>query len=162
VRSCALMEWNSSLRRKVFAIAKARARMAYNDAMQTSASGMEAETTAGLISFCGQFKHFDRYNLLERGLEMAHENLRNLHNDFHGFTFRLLICLVLSIVRENTQRTQNPPTFGSWGFDSPSRHHLKNPQNIRLVGLARRMRCSSAADAADFASYIVANENLSH
>jgi hypothetical protein len=21
-----------------------------------------------------------------------------------------------------TQRTQNPPTFGSWGFDSPSRH----------------------------------------
>jgi hypothetical protein len=22
-----------------------------------------------------------------------------------------------------TQRTQNPPTFGSWGFDSPSRHH---------------------------------------
>jgi hypothetical protein len=19
----------------------------------------------------------------------------------------------------NTQRTQNPPTFGSWGFDSP-------------------------------------------
>jgi hypothetical protein len=23
-----------------------------------------------------------------------------------------------------TQRTQNPPTFGSWGFDSPSRHQL--------------------------------------
>ena len=23
----------------------------------------------------------------------------------------------------NTQRTQNPPTFGSWGFNSPSRHH---------------------------------------
>src|SRR5882724_6233759 len=22
-----------------------------------------------------------------------------------------------------TQRTQNPPTFGSWGFDPPSRHH---------------------------------------
>jgi hypothetical protein len=21
--------------------------------------------------------------------------------------------------------TQNPPTFGSWGFDSPSRHHTK-------------------------------------
>lgn len=21
-----------------------------------------------------------------------------------------------------TQRTQNPPTFGSWGFDPPSRH----------------------------------------
>src|SRR5882672_3497812 len=28
-----------------------------------------------------------------------------------------------------TQRTQNPPTFGSWGFDSPSRHQHKNPQN---------------------------------
>jgi hypothetical protein len=23
-----------------------------------------------------------------------------------------------------TQRTQNPPGFGPWGFDSPSRHHL--------------------------------------
>jgi hypothetical protein len=22
-----------------------------------------------------------------------------------------------------TQRTQNPPSFGFWGFDSPSRHH---------------------------------------
>src|SRR5256885_1465863 len=27
-----------------------------------------------------------------------------------------------------TQRTQNPPTFGSWGFDSPSRHH--NPAHL--------------------------------
>jgi hypothetical protein len=35
---------------------------------------MEAVTTAGLIWACGQFKDFDRYNLLERGLEMAHEN----------------------------------------------------------------------------------------
>src|SRR5689334_10648864 len=25
-----------------------------------------------------------------------------------------------------TQRTQNPPTFGSWGFDSPSRHQLNS------------------------------------
>ena len=24
-----------------------------------------------------------------------------------------------------TQRTQNPPGFGPWGFDPPSRHHLK-------------------------------------
>ena len=24
-----------------------------------------------------------------------------------------------------TQRTQNPPGFGPWGFDSPSRHQLK-------------------------------------
>src|SRR5437868_15033503 len=23
-----------------------------------------------------------------------------------------------------TQRTQNPPDFGPWGFDPPSRHHL--------------------------------------
>src|ERR1700704_4106011 len=27
-----------------------------------------------------------------------------------------------------TQRTQNPPTFGSWGFDSPSRH--QNNSNV--------------------------------
>src|ERR1700731_4530836 len=32
-----------------------------------------------------------------------------------------------------TQRTQNPPTFGSWGFDSPSRHHLSLVVSITLV-----------------------------
>ena len=25
-----------------------------------------------------------------------------------------------------TQRTQNPPGFGPWGFDSPSRHQIKH------------------------------------
>jgi hypothetical protein len=25
-----------------------------------------------------------------------------------------------------TQRTQNPPGFGPWGFDSPSRHQRKH------------------------------------
>src|SRR5258708_1389896 len=29
---------------------------------------------------------------------------------------------------------QNPPTFGSWGFDSPSRHQPKSLQNKRLAG----------------------------
>jgi hypothetical protein len=29
-----------------------------------------------------------------------------------------------------TQRTQNPPTFGSWGFDSPSRHQLNHAASI--------------------------------
>ena len=33
-----------------------------------------------------------------------------------------------------TQRTQNPPTFGSWGFDSPSRHHTKTFGLMRLSG----------------------------
>src|ERR1700756_6016702 len=33
-----------------------------------------------------------------------------------------------------TQRTQNPPTFGSWGFDSPSRHQQQPPQNEQLDG----------------------------
>ena len=27
---------------------------------------------------------------------------------------------------------QNPPTFGSWGFNSPSRHHHKKPRRTRL------------------------------
>jgi hypothetical protein len=31
-----------------------------------------------------------------------------------------------------TQRTQNPPTFGSWGFDSPSRHQH---QSMKSNGL---------------------------
>src|SRR5512142_2939552 len=35
-----------------------------------------------------------------------------------------------------------------WGFDSPSRHQLKNPQNTRLAGLALRMPCPPSADAA--------------
>ena len=30
--------------------------------------------------------------------------------------------------------TQNPPTFGSWGFDSPCRHQPKSLQNKRLAG----------------------------
>ena len=29
-----------------------------------------------------------------------------------------------------TQRTQNPPGFGPWGFDSPSRHHYLTPCNL--------------------------------
>jgi hypothetical protein len=40
-----------------------------------------------------------------------------------------------------TQRTQNPPTFGSWGFDPPSRHHSKKPRIRGLAGLALRMTC---------------------
>ena len=39
-----------------------------------------------------------------------------------------------------------------WGFDSPSRHQPKKPKNMRLAGLALRMRCTSAADAADFSN----------
>jgi hypothetical protein len=57
-----------------------------------------------------------------------------------------------------TQRTQNPPTFGSWGFDSPSRHHSKSPQDERLAGASPGIRCTSGADAADFASCMVTNE----
>ncbi len=30
-----------------------------------------------------------------------------------------------------TQRTQNPPTFGSWGFDPPSRHQRRNGDILR-------------------------------
>src|ERR1700678_1346767 len=33
-----------------------------------------------------------------------------------------------------TQRTQNPPGFGPWGFDSPSRHHTSTPCNQALAG----------------------------
>jgi hypothetical protein len=45
-----------------------------------------------------------------------------------------------------TQRTQNPPTFGSWGFDSPSRHHTRHSflqrskSSIRAV---HELSCSS-------------------
>ncbi len=38
----------------------------------------------------------------------------------------------------------------------------KSPQNKRLAGAGSRMRRTSGADAADFAPYIVTNENLSH
>jgi hypothetical protein len=32
-----------------------------------------------------------------------------------------------------TQRTQNPPTFGSWGFNSPSRHQPQSPHGTRVA-----------------------------
>src|ERR1035438_3019692 len=37
-----------------------------------------------------------------------------------------------------TQRTQNPPTFGSWGFDSPSRHQSPTQHNQSLAGASSR------------------------
>ena len=40
------------------------------------------------------------------------------------------INYLLSWLYGDTQRTQNPPTFGSWGFDSPSRHHTTRVNQI--------------------------------
>jgi hypothetical protein len=39
---------------------------------------------------------------------------------------------------------------------------LKSPQNKWLADARPRMRRTSGADAADFASYMVTDENLSH
>src|ERR1035438_8834728 len=39
-----------------------------------------------------------------------------------------------------TQRTQNPPGFGPWGFDSPSRHqHLQATDSIRDSSLPSKL-----------------------
>src|ERR1700684_2384207 len=35
-----------------------------------------------------------------------------------------------------TQRTQNPPGFGPWGFDSPSRHQRQKPTECGYLVLA--------------------------
>ena len=35
-----------------------------------------------------------------------------------------------------TQRTQNPPGFGPWGFDPPSRHQSKRLMLSKLVNAA--------------------------
>ncbi len=42
----------------------------------------------------------------------------------YGSRIRRLVCLASTPGWRNwqTQRTQNPPGFGPWGFDSPSRH----------------------------------------
>src|SRR6266853_6645052 len=65
-------------------------------------------------------------------------NPEYFHTFLHSFTFVALEdegieykigCKIKHLQVEpgwrnwQTQRTQNPPTFGSWGFDSPSRHH---------------------------------------
>jgi hypothetical protein len=39
-----------------------------------------------------------------------------------------------------TQRTQNPPTFGSWGFDSPSRHQPSEFVSNNLVQVQQNHR----------------------
>jgi hypothetical protein len=92
-----------------------------------------------------------------------------LHTFLHSFTFVVLdgkgieykIDFKIKYFHEapgwrnwQTQRTQNPPTFGSWGFDSPSRHQPKGPQNKRLAGASSPHEMHSAADAADLTSYI--------
>jgi hypothetical protein len=60
------------------------------------------------------------------------------HIFLHSFTFavsdaREMECEIARKIKHfevepgwrnwQTQRTQNPPDFGPWGFDSPSRHH---------------------------------------
>jgi hypothetical protein len=87
------------------------------------------------------------------------------HTFLHSFTFVALddkgveceTCFIIMHLRVEpgwrnwqTQRTQNPPTFGSWGFDSPSRHQLKTHRISGLLGLALSMDGISSADAADF------------
>src|SRR3984957_12045841 len=72
---------------------------------------------------------------VSQGSVKAHEYF---HIHLHSFTFaaanekdvRCEISCKIKHFHEapgwrnwQTQRTQNPPTFGSWGFDSPSRHH---------------------------------------
>ena len=72
----------------------------------------------------------------------------NFHTFLHSYTFLLVsdkrteydIYFVIRHLQEapgwrnwQTQRTQNPPGFGPWGFDSPSRHQPKSLQNKRLA-----------------------------
>src|SRR3981081_99312 len=54
-----------------------------------------------------------------------------------------------------TQRTQNPPTFGSWGFDSPSRHHA-NPFRENQVGrtAAEELRSSYSSCLGRFSAIV--------
>jgi hypothetical protein len=42
------------------------------------------------------------------------------------------------------ERTQNPPTFGSWGFDSPSRHQI-----VCFNGLISHVRPRSSVEVMD-------------
>jgi hypothetical protein len=58
-------------------------------------------------------------------------------------------------------KSAGPRALG--GSIPPPGTNPQSPQNTRLAGASSRMRCTSGADTADFASYIiVANENLSH
>jgi hypothetical protein len=48
-------------------------------------------------------------------------------------SFRKCLQLLRNVqLEKRVGWTQNPPTFGSWGFNSPSRHHSQKPRGTRL------------------------------
>jgi hypothetical protein len=49
----------------------------------------------------------------------------------------LLYVIHLVYLPGLTRRTQNPPTFGSWGFDSPSRHHRLQRSYFHFMGTTK-------------------------
>ena len=71
------------------------------------------------------------------------------HIHFHSFTFAVvdekdLECEIGCRIKHfhevpgwrnwQTQRTQNPPGFGPWGFDSPSRHQvIQSSKSISFI-----------------------------
>jgi hypothetical protein len=90
---------------------------------------------------------------LARGTSLPEESPKALHGQvtrsveiyeyfhiyLHSFTFAVvdekdIECEISCRIKHfhkvpgwrnwQTQRTQNPPGFGPWGFDSPSRHHI--------------------------------------
>ena len=44
---------------------------------------------------------------------------------FHSLYVMRICAVTCSLLQQSMHRTQNPPGFGPWGFDPPSRHHLK-------------------------------------
>jgi hypothetical protein len=56
------------------------------------------------------------------------------------YRFVRCIAVTCSFMQKGKKRTQNPPRATSWGFDPPSRHHLKYQYplwNQRLAVLVR-------------------------
>jgi hypothetical protein len=83
-----------------------------------------------LISFSNHYLYQDRLVTFPgpggRDVNVTCRPLQDLilpHNTAVYYLRNSLYVIHLASLLVLTPRTQNPPTFGSWGFDSPSRHH---------------------------------------
>ena len=61
----------------------------------------------------------------------------------HDQNLQPLVSTVNGGVRKEWVGTQNPPTFGSWGFDSPSRHQPQHSRRYSHFAFACRVANSS-------------------
>src|SRR5579864_6126599 len=89
--------------------------------------------------------------------EMIRETIVKLTQSLSHFSPFFQLCVLFSRPNVNTQRTQNPPTFGSWGFLSSgcfqvksapqfsrSRYHDLDAQKIQALAVKKPCQRSAS------------------